>query len=97
MRRLRDAVEAVLEPLRHKVDAIVSCDNFWSNPEISDDCLEAVHYVQSRFYNRVSRFTTNGFARIQLAKGLQEHQVSSKVVGSMTEARRALDGGQTRS
>jgi propionate CoA-transferase len=88
--RVRDAVEAVLKPLDQKVDAIINYDGFWTNPEISDDYLDAVHYIQSRYYNKASRFTTNGFARIQLAKGLQAHQVHSGVVDTMAAARRSF-------
>ncbi len=88
--KVRDAVEAVLKPLGKRVDAIVNYDNFWTNPEISADYLDAVHYIQSRYYNKASRFATNGFARIQLAKGLQAHQVHSDVVVNMAEARKSL-------
>ncbi|WP_114285971.1 acyl CoA:acetate/3-ketoacid CoA transferase [Candidatus Halocynthiibacter alkanivorans] len=88
--RVRDAVEAVLKPLDQEVDAIVNYDGFWTNPEISEDYLDAVHYIQSRYYNKASRFTTNGFARIQLAKGLKAHQVHSGVVGNLAAARRSL-------
>ncbi|MEX0345957.1 MAG: acyl CoA:acetate/3-ketoacid CoA transferase [Rhizobiaceae bacterium] len=87
---VRDAVEATLAPLGKRVDAIVNYDGFWTNPDISDAYLDAVHYIQSRYYNKVSRFASNGFARIQLAKGLQAHQVHSKVVGTVAEARRVL-------
>ncbi len=88
--RVRDAVESVLKPLGQKVDAIVNYDSFWTNPEISDDYLEAVRYIQSNYYNKASRFASNGFARIRLSKGLQDHQVHSSVVGDMAEARRSF-------
>jgi propionate CoA-transferase len=88
--RVRDGVEAVLKPLAQKVDAIINYDGFWVNPEISDKYMEAVHYIQSRYYHKASRFTTNGFARIQLAKGLNAHQVHSGVVGNFTEAKLEL-------
>jgi propionate CoA-transferase len=87
---VRNAVEAVLKPLERRVDAIVNYDGFWTNPEISDAYLDAVHYIQSRYYNKASRFTSNGFARIQLAKGLREHQVHSDVVGNIAEAKSRL-------
>ena len=87
---VRDSVEAVLKPLGRRVDAIINYDGFWTNPEISDDYLDAVHYIQSRYYNKASRFASNGFARIQLAKGLRVHQVHSDVVGNVAEARRSL-------
>ena len=83
-------MEAVLKPLERRVDAIVNYDGFWTNPEISDAYLDAVHYIQSRYYNKASRFTSNGFARIQLAKGLREHQVHSDVVGNIAEAKSRL-------
>ncbi len=94
--RVRDAVEAVLKPLGHRVDAIVNYDNFWADPEVTEEYLDAVRYIQSRYYNKASRFTTNGFARIRLAKGLAERQIQSHVVHDIVEARRDLgqDPGQ---
>ena len=88
--QVRDAVETVLKPLGRRVDAIVNYDSFWSDPEISDEYLDAVKYIQSNYYNKASRFATNGFARIQLAKGLKEHKVHSAVVSTRMEASRSV-------
>ncbi len=53
--------------------------------------MQAVHYIQTTYYNKASRFTTNGFPRIQLAKGLSQNRVHSDVMGSMIDAKRSLD------
>ena len=90
--RVKAAVEDILKPLGHRVDAIVNYDNFWTNPEVREDYLDAVRYIQANYYHKASRFTTNGFARIQLAKGLEARQVQSHVVHNMKEARQDLDG-----
>lgn len=88
--QVRDAVEAVLAPLGKRVDAIVNYDSFWTNPDLADEYLEAVRYIQTRYYNKASRYATNGFARIRLANGLQEHQVHSDIVATKAEAKRSL-------
>ena len=89
--KVRDAVEAVLAPLERRVDAIVNYDGFWTNPDLADEYLEAVRYIQTRYYNKASRYATNGFARIRLAKGLLEHQVHSDIVATKAEAKRSLN------
>lgn len=74
--RVKGAVEAVLKPLERRVDAIINYDNFWSAPDVAEEYLDAVRYIQANYYEKASRFTTNGFDRIKLAKGLQERQVT---------------------
>lgn len=89
--RVKDAVEAVLAPLNRRVDAIVNYDSFWVNPEVSENYMDAVRYIESNYYQKASRYTTNGFERIQLAKGLAERQVLSHVVHNFIEAKRDLE------
>lgn len=89
--QVRDAVEGVLKPLGRRVDAIINYDSFWTDPDISHQYLEAVRYIQSNYYNKASRFATNGFARIRLAKGLKEHEVQSAVVSTKAQARRSVE------
>ena len=88
--KVKDAVEAVLKPLGQRVDAIINYDRFWTDPDISSEYLDAVRYIQSTYYNKASRFATNGFARIRLAKGLREHEVHSAVVATKAEAKRHM-------
>lgn len=89
--RIIAAVDNVLEPLGRKVNSIVNYDSFWVNPEVADYYLDAVRYVESTYYLKVSRYTTNGFLRIRLSRGLEERHISSKVVQTFVEAKESLD------
>lgn len=88
--RIIAAVDGVLAPLHGKVNSIVNYDSFWVAPEVADYYLDAVRYVESTYYLKVSRYTTNGFMRIKLARGLEERHISSKLLQTFAEARESL-------
>ncbi len=89
--RIREAVIGTLEPLGKKVVSIVNYDGFWVDPEVADEYLDLVRLVESNYYIKVSRYTTNGFMRIKLARGLEDRHISSDLVHSYAEARESLD------
>jgi len=84
--RVKSAVEAVLIPLNQRVVAVVNYDSFWVCPEASDAYMEAVEHIESNYYIKVSRYTTNGFMRIKLSRGLEKHNITSKVAKNYVEA-----------
>jgi propionate CoA-transferase len=84
-------VEATLKPLGRRVVSIVNYDSFWVDPEISDKYMDLVRYVEDNYYLKVSRYTTNGFMRIKLSRGLEERRVTSDVVQSYIEAKKSLE------
>lgn len=88
--KIKAAVENVLRPIEKRVRAIVNYDSFWTDPEIADHYMDAVRYIENKYYESASRYSTNGFTRIQLAKGLEARQVHSHVVQNYQEARRDL-------
>ena len=88
--RIKDAVEAVLEPIGKRVNAIVNYDSFWVNPDIADAYLDLVRHVEESYYFKVSRYTTSGFMRIKLSRGLEDRQVTSDVAHSYVDAARSL-------
>lgn len=88
--KIKVAVENVLRPIGKRVRAIVNYDSFWTDPEITDSYMDAVRYIENNYYESASRYSTNGFTRIQLAKGLEARQVHSHVVQNYEEARRDL-------
>lgn len=92
--RIIAAVDALLEPLRKKVYAIINYDSFEADPEIMDAYLDAVRYVEKRYYLGVSRYTTSGFMRLKLGKGLAKRQISSAVCDSRRQARAHIDHGE---
>ena len=88
--RIKNAVDAALQPLDRRVNAIVNYDSFWANPEIMDGYLDLVRYVEDRYYLQVSRYSSSGFARLKLAKGLSDRAVTSDLVQTRVEARARL-------
>jgi propionate CoA-transferase len=84
--KIRAAVDEVLSPLGRRVDAVVNYDGFWVNPEIADEYMDTVKYVEARYYQKVARYSTTGFTRLQLARGLKERNVSSDVAHDYFEA-----------
>jgi propionate CoA-transferase len=96
LERIRQAVDALLAPLGRRVWSIVNYDRFEADPEIMDRYLDLVRYVERRYYLGVSRYTTSGFMRLKLGRGLEQRAVSSHVFETRAEARRAIDPGRPR-
>ena len=88
--RIKTAVEATLKPIGRRVVSIVNYDSFWVDPEIADEYLDLVRYVESNYYLKVSRYTTNGFMRIKLSRGLEERHITSDIAHDYVEATKAL-------
>ena len=88
--RIKIAVEGALKPLGRRVVSIVNYDAFWVDPEIADEYMDLVRYVEANYYLKVSRYTTNGFMRIKLSRGLEERRITSNVTHSYVEATEAL-------
>jgi len=90
LERIKTAVEAMLKPLEHRVVSIVNYDSFWVDPEISDKYMDLVSYIETNYYLKVSRYTTNGFMRIKLSRGLEARHITSDVALNYVEATKAL-------
>ena len=93
LERVKIAVERVLKPLGRRVISIVNYDSFWVDPEIFDEYMDLVRYIESNYYLKVSRYTTNGFMRLKLSRGLEERDVTSGVVQNYVEANQSLKDG----
>lgn len=90
VKRIVDAVDALLGPLGKRVNSIVNYDHFQADDEAIDDYMDAVRYVEEKYYIKVSRYTTSGFMRLKLGKALEKRKVSSHVFESQVEARKHL-------
>jgi propionate CoA-transferase len=86
IRAIVKAVETRLEPLGHRVYAIVNYDNFTILPELLDEYSAAVRSLVDRFYSGVSRYTTSGFLRIKLGEALEKRGVAPHIFESAAEA-----------
>jgi propionate CoA-transferase len=89
--RIRIAVEGTLKPLGQRVFSIVNYDSFWVDPEVADEYLDLVRHIESTYYLKVSRYTTNGFMRIKLSRGLEDRHISSDVLQTYVEAKDSLE------
>jgi propionate CoA-transferase len=88
--RIKTAVDKLLGPLGKRVYSIVNYDSFICDPEVMDAYMDAVRYVEERYYIGVARYTTSGFMRLKLGAGLKDRKVSSHVFESRAEARAGL-------
>jgi propionate CoA-transferase len=84
------AVDDLLGPLGRRVNAIINYDKFQVEEDVFGQHIDAVRYVEERYYLKVSRHTTSGFMRLRLGKELAARRVSSAVFESPGEARRNI-------
>ncbi len=88
--RIRQAVEASLKAVGHKVNAIVNYDRFTILPELVDDYIAMVKGVVERHYHDVTRYTSNTFLRIKLGEALEKRHLAPRLYGSASEAEASL-------
>ena len=91
LRRIKEAVDGLLEPLGKRVYSIVNYDSFAADDAVIDKYMDLVRYVEKKYYIKVSRYTTSGFMRLKLGKELEKRSVSSHVFESRREAHKHLD------
>jgi len=88
--RIIAAVDGLLGPLDKRVYSIVNYDHFEADVEIMDAYMDAVRYVEEKYYLSVARYTTSGFMRLKLGKELSDRKVSSHIFETHAEAQRNL-------
>ena len=84
------AVDRLLEPLGKRVNSIVNYEGFSVDDDATDAYMDAVKYVEKKYYLKVSRFTNSGFLRMKLGKELERREVSARVFETRHEAERNL-------
>jgi propionate CoA-transferase len=83
---IRRAAARCLEPLGKKVAAVVNYDNFVIAPELMDAYMAMVHDVTSRYYSRVTRYTTSTFMRSFIGGALRGYDAEPALYASAEEA-----------
>ncbi len=91
--RIRKAVEAKLQPIGYKVNAIVNYDRFSIVPELVDDYMGMVKGLMERHYNNVTRYTASSFMRLKLGEALARQAVTPHLYKTADEAEAHLDAG----
>jgi propionate CoA-transferase len=80
------AVDRLLGPLGRRVNSIVNYEGFTVDDEATEAYMDAVRYVEKKYYLKVSRFTNSGFLRMKLGKELERREVSTRVFETRREA-----------
>jgi len=88
---IREAVSAVMEPLGKRVRTIVNYDNFDLSPELIDYYTEMVSHVVSKYYEKVSRYSTGAFLRMKLGDKLNERGMAPHIYETPEEARQDIE------
>ena len=70
--RLKGHIQAIVEPLGHKVYAVVNYDGFDLAGECEDEYLEQLREVGEKYFHGVTRFTTSAFMRAKLGDQLEQ-------------------------
>jgi propionate CoA-transferase len=89
---VRKAVVNVLEPVGHRVYAVVNYDNFRISPELMEAYTAMVKGIVDRFYSGVTRYTTSTFLRMKIGEALQERALAPHIYETRKEAEAALKG-----
>jgi propionate CoA-transferase len=85
-------VERILQPIGHKVFAIVNYDDFRLSPEIENAYLDMVRQVVETHYLGATRYTTSAFLRAKLGDALSRRNVAPHVYETAEEALASLSG-----
>ncbi len=88
---IRRQVESKIQPLGHKVRAIVNYDEFVLAPEVEAEYLDMVRDVVGRFYTHVTRYTTSAFLRMKLGDALSRRGVAPHIFETVDLATKHLD------
>lgn len=90
--KTRAAVVKVLEPVGHRVYAVVNYDNFSISPELVGAYTDMVKTIVDRFYTGVTRYTTSTFLRMKIGNALKEREMAPQIYETREEAEAALKG-----
>jgi propionate CoA-transferase len=93
IQEVHDAVAAILEPVGHRVYAVVNYDNFSISPELVGPYTDMVKGLVDRYYTGVTRYTTSAFLRMKIGAALQQREVAPHIYETREEAETALKGG----
>jgi propionate CoA-transferase len=92
VRTIRAAVDRLLAPLGARVNAIVNYEGFSVDDDAMHAYMDAVKYVEEKYYLKVSRFTNSGYLRLKFAKELERRQLTSRVFETRREADHHIAG-----
>ncbi len=87
---IREAVESRCRAVGRKVNVVVNYDSFSIGEELIDKYADMAQYMVTRYYAKISRYTTSAFMRMKLGDELSRRNVAPHIFESQEEARRFL-------
>ena len=88
---VREQLEARCRAIGRKVWTIANYDGFELDPAISDAYFAMLTYMQNRYYESVSRYTTSAFMRLKLLNALSERELAPHVFENREEAQAMIE------
>jgi propionate CoA-transferase len=75
-----------LEPLGHKVPAVINYDNFSIAPDLMDSYVAAVTALSERYYSKVTRYAHSTFMRASLGRAFRRIEKDPALFANSAEA-----------
>src|SRR5215212_7960469 len=91
---IRREFERTCRAIGRKVHLIVNYDGFGLDEAVSDAYFSTITYLQGRYYETASRYTTSAFLRLKLGAALSDRDLAPHVFETRAEAH-ALSGAKT--
>src|SRR5215467_11983982 len=85
--RYKQRIRSIVEPLGHKVYAVVNYDGFELDRDFEDAYIDALKEVGGRYFLGVTRYATSAFMRAKLGDALEKRGVAPHIYESEDEAK----------
>jgi propionate CoA-transferase len=83
---VRREVERTCRAIGHKIHLVANYDNCQIDPRVADAYFSMITYMQNRYYETASRYTTSAFMRLKLGEALKDRDVAPHVFETKREA-----------
>ena len=83
---VRREVERRCKSIGKKVHLVVNYDGFTLDPAVSDAYFSMIAYMEQRYYQTASRYTTSAFMRLKLGASLAERDLAPHIFETRAEA-----------
>jgi propionate CoA-transferase len=86
---VRREVERACRAIGRKVHLVANYDGCQIDPMVADAYFSMITYMQNRYYETASRYTTSAFMRLKLGEALKDRDVAPHVFETRREAQLA--------
>ncbi len=83
---IRREFEKRCRAIGKRVKLIANYDSFELHPSVADAYFATISYLQQRFYETASRYTTSAFLRLKMGDALAERELAPHVFETRNEA-----------